>query len=799
LNAYPVTITGLDGSIVQGELVTDVTLTTDFWTISPAGNGVLYSGGPPSVVWVAIPNYLNESAAVSVNIKTTYITTPANGAGVTLTISGSLPTGWTFDGTTLAYDGTSIAGPNTISFNSTLSGLATASSNSFQVQGVGTPSTDTVAPIVPVGTAIQGQATSSQVVIGGITPSDPNQSAHTWSGLQQINVTRTPPGSVIGHTTIGPGNQPILTFADIGPQSSTITQTNADVAFTTVAKDNPYPTVDCWATAFQQITGTSWTASIKVSSFVSADGYSNVGLYARAAMGQTAAFVGILTFPFSQGNGVLSKARSALGGNDTNIASAANAASPIWLILNRSGDTYSFYYSTDGNTLLSLGTQTQAMGSTIYVGPAATTDDGVSISVTAQQISIQTLANWSYTDNTVSASTSYTYSVTAQDSVPNISAAGATISIVTPSASPGITFNPGLYKEESSAQAGYGGAWNPAFQDLPTFGAEPAYVKGLCSQFSWGNFEQSKGVYDFTLVDYFINQLAGINKQAFLYIRYECIQTSTVSNAFNKQYYPAYLNDAFGANVYGGALPIYFGSSLGGSISCIERPAVMNAFIAMLQAMANHTVSGGSYKVKDHPNLEGIFFVETSYNLTGTTNQTPQPNWPYDNYGSQSSWYDAYHTQYNILGTAARQAFPNKFIGRRANWGTNAQMLAIMSNSITNALGLDNTDGVTDYCNMDDCIRGIMPGSTDVRNSIAGNKIPLFCFSESVGTNNGGFNITGTNMVSLAKDPTQWCANYLIINRYPGNPWVNSTWAQIKTAYNNQGGNMQTVKPQTYP
>jgi len=132
-----------------------------------------------------------------------------------------------------------------------------------------------------------------------------------------------------------------------------------------------------------------------------------VGLYARASMGTTSAFVGIITFPFTQGNGFLSKYRPTTGGSDTNLQAAANSASPVWLILNRNGDTYTTYYSLDGNTLVSLGSQTQVMGSTIYVGVAATTADGVSISVTAQQIGIQTLANWSYNDTTVAQGTSY--------------------------------------------------------------------------------------------------------------------------------------------------------------------------------------------------------------------------------------------------------------------------------------------------------------------------------------------------------------------------------------------------------
>ena len=409
-----------------------MTVANDFWTIAPAANGYLYSGTIPAPVWAAIPNYLNENASVSVNIKTTYITSPAGGAGTTVALVGSLPTGWAFNGTTLTYNGTSVnAVPTTgLYFNATYLGLTTPS-GTFSVQGVGSPSGDTTAPIIPVGMGVTAN-TSSSVTIGGFTPSDPSPSGHTWSGLQQINVTRSP-GGLLGHTTIGPGNQPNWTFGDVGVQTSVVTQTGADLAVTTTAHDATYPTTSALGGAYQQITGTSWVISCKISAFVAANAYDNIRLEARTSNATNSAYVAVLCQPFAGGIGFSSEYRAGTGTNATTLQTVSNSTSPAWLFLVRSGDIYSFYYSIDGNTLSPLSTATQVMGSTIYVWAGINTQDGVSIGpIAIQQVSLQTLGNWSYTDSTVSSSTSYTYTATSQDVASNISNASTALAVVTP-------------------------------------------------------------------------------------------------------------------------------------------------------------------------------------------------------------------------------------------------------------------------------------------------------------------------------------------------------------------------------
>lgn len=348
-------------------------------------------------------------------------------------------------------------------------------------------------------------------------------------------------------------------------------------------------------------------------------------------------------------------------------------------------------------------------------------------------------------------------------------------------------FHPGLYFEDSANIRGFGGSYTPV-QDLAWMLTANAVWLGLCIETNWGVFEQTKGVYDFTCIHNTYASLAAAGKRLVIYQRYEAVPFVSAATAYSQQYMPAYLNDRSGANVYGGLLDINFGSTFGGVVTCFNRPAVRAAFVDMITALLNDVVPYSGLALKDSPMFEGIIFVETSYNLASPTSEA----------ANQGAWDDAYITQYNLMCTAIRAVAPNILIGRRANWGTNANMISVAQNSLTNAAALGNTDGPTNYCNIDDVLRGNV-GGVDYRNSAAGNRIPLFCFSESVGFENGGFNITASELVRLAKSPTDWCANYFFPQRYPGHPWVNSSTAQIEAAYIAQGSAMQAVKPQSYP
>lgn len=494
-----------------------MSLQTSFWTIKPAGNGILYSGypagNPPTPTWTAVPNYLNQTQSFIVDIPLTFVTP----SSASVTLHGSLPTGWTWTGTDLEYNGTSVnASPTTgLYFTATYLGQS-VNSNTFSVQGQGSSSSDTIAPTIPTGLVATANSVSGGITIGGFTPADPNPVGQTATGLGQINVLRN--SGSLGTATIpspgAPGNLTTLTLTDIGgpfSPASTMTYSGADIVVTTVARDPSYPTTDGQALPYQQISGTSWIAWCEVSTFSPANAYDNVNIQARPTLTDNAAYVGVGTHSFAGGVGVFSEARASTGASLSNIQTLASSASPVWLYLIRSADTYSMYYSLNGNTLLSLGSTTQVMGSTLYVGFPVNTNDGVSITVTIQQCTIQTLGNWSYTDTTVTPGTTYTYSASSQDTIPNVSAASPTIS-VTAASTGNVRWNPGHYGLTNTMILPGTSLTAQIQPEVNMVLSGGANVKGYAMAITWACLEPTEGTYVWTAIDQVLTWLAGSGK-----------------------------------------------------------------------------------------------------------------------------------------------------------------------------------------------------------------------------------------------------------------------------------------------
>lgn len=452
VNVYPIKFRAADGTTFAGELVTEMSLQNQFWNLTPLPNGIEYSGAPPSVLWAALPNLLNQNASFSTNIATTYAT-PSTGITLQIVVNGvpgaALPTGLTFNtGTNLfAYNGTSVFGLTTISFLATLTATGQVfASGTFTISGVGSTSADATAPTVPVGiSAINLTATT--VTLTGIPSSDPAPPGANWSGLAQYNVSI--PGVAGSPFTVAApslGTQPVLTPGDIGSQASTISLSGANITFTTTAVDSPFPTNSALAVAPKQVTGTSWWMRARVpAAFTSTGAFDNLRLEARPSLTPGAPYVAIVctNLAVSQRE-VQSESRAATGGSAAAISSAALAAAQnVDLFVNRNLDTYSFFYSLDGNTLQALGSITQAMGSTLFVtGGANTASGGPMTAQTLQQFSINTDPPWSLPLTGLTPGTAYDglsgrpgpVTVTAQDVTGNISAASATFSFTTPAA-----------------------------------------------------------------------------------------------------------------------------------------------------------------------------------------------------------------------------------------------------------------------------------------------------------------------------------------------------------------------------
>jgi len=229
--------------------------------------------------------------------------------------------------------------------------------------------------------------------------------------------------------------------------ASTFSQTGADITLTTYG--NSIGTApDQFAFAAQQITGTSWVMSCKINSWSSANAFSQAVLHARASLATNDAFVETFATPFSNGGGMYQAYRSASAGASTftgPLAYPSSFTGPLWLFLNRNGNVFTSYYSLNGNTLVQIGQVTVTMGSTIYAGAGLCSNQtGLETTCDFTQVALQTLGNWTYTDTTVTPGTTYSYTATSQDGVPNVSAASAALS-VTAASNVGIKWHPGHY------------------------------------------------------------------------------------------------------------------------------------------------------------------------------------------------------------------------------------------------------------------------------------------------------------------------------------------------------------------
>jgi regulation of enolase protein 1 (concanavalin A-like superfamily) len=88
------------------------------------------------------------------------------------------------------------------------------------------------------------------------------------------------------------------------------------------------------------------------------------------------------------GQGLAFQRRVVADGTSTHTAGAA-APAPQWVRLVRTGDAISAYSSPDGTNWTLVGTETVAMGSTVYVGLAVTShDNGAAATATFDNVEV---------------------------------------------------------------------------------------------------------------------------------------------------------------------------------------------------------------------------------------------------------------------------------------------------------------------------------------------------------------------------------------------------------------------------
>ncbi len=219
-------------------------------------------------------------------------------------------------------------------------------------------------------------------------------------------------------------------------------------------------------------------------------------------------------------------------------------------------------------------------------------------------------------------------------------------------------------------------------------------LQGSLVGFVWSDLETSKGVYDLSSIDLYLNRLKSQPQPKRLIVRiYERafgVNTSTTSTPDYLRSDPAYNGgEALMAN---------------GRVARIWDAAVMDRLIALYKAIGD--------RYDSDPYFEGISTEETSI---GFSAQYPPPS------GYSAG---ALLTQFERLGAASRAAFPHSQVFMTTNYlGSDAQMEELVKFSVANRLtvggpdtwGRAFVDANKRVLQSDAIVKGIRGSSTDYR------------------------------------------------------------------------------------
>jgi regulation of enolase protein 1 (concanavalin A-like superfamily) len=224
------------------------------------------------------------------------------------------------------------------------------------------------APSLPAGVtatftpdSITGAATSSLTLA---------TSASTLPGTYVIPVTAT--SGSLSHTT-----DVSLTVNSAGVQFTDLDIGNPGTAGTFSANGSTFTvggsgsdifgTVDQFNYAYQSATG-DFTVIARVDTQTNTDVWAKSGVMIRSTTADNAAFAGVFATP---GHGVAMIVRTADGGGTADLGQAQQKV-PVWVKLQRSGNTFTGYASPDGVNWTLISTKDIGMTGTVTAGLAVT-------------------------------------------------------------------------------------------------------------------------------------------------------------------------------------------------------------------------------------------------------------------------------------------------------------------------------------------------------------------------------------------------------------------------------------------
>ena len=227
-----------------------------------------------------------------------------------------------------------------------------------------------------------------------------------------------------------------------------------------------------------------------------------------------------------------------------------------------------------------------------------------------------------------------------------------------PSSSHQIKWNPGHYMASYTKIVGSSTpSLAPLQLEMDDLNNQDAIV-GYRIWISWGAMERTQGTYDFSLLDAALTRLkTAYNKPKHLIIGLWMYGQQGLSNNEDWRVLPLYIqqNPKYGASPVAGSYgwwgPSSNGKSTGQWAPAFYNPAVMDRFIALVQALGNHFDSD--------PYVEGLYIQEDSAIAEAGGNSSPAD----PNYSDQ-----AWSAQLERLLTASTAAFPHTSVIEANTW-----------------------------------------------------------------------------------------------------------------------------------
>jgi serine/threonine protein kinase/regulation of enolase protein 1 (concanavalin A-like superfamily) len=174
----------------------------------------------------------------------------------------------------------------------------------------------------------------------------------------------------VGWSTLSVGSvdRPGFSHFDQATGAFTVAGSGADI----------WGTTDGFRYTYQQLTGDGAILA-RVTQIQNTHAWAKVGLMLRETLALNSKHVSIVTTP---GEGLQFFWRSMTGGNsDEKARSGGKPFAPLWLRLERHGDTFSGSFSSDGVTWTNLASTTVAMTASVYIGLASSAHNKARIDV----------------------------------------------------------------------------------------------------------------------------------------------------------------------------------------------------------------------------------------------------------------------------------------------------------------------------------------------------------------------------------------------------------------------------------